>query len=178
MNMPDALDLNIVLGFHPEWIDPTAWIAPGAIITGEVYLAEMVSVWYQAVLRGDIAPIEVGPRTNIQDGAVIHVDHNTPARLGADIVVGHGAVIHAAVVEDGCLIAIRSTVLSGAVIGRESIIGAGALVPEGMVVPPRSLVLGVPGKVRRQVSDQEAARIHELAARYVAYSRAYQAASR
>ncbi|MBN1933716.1 MAG: gamma carbonic anhydrase family protein [Anaerolineae bacterium] len=167
----------MVLGFHPEWIHPTAWIAPGAVVTGEVYLDEETSVWYGCVLRGDIAPIRIGTRSNIQDGTIIHVDHAHPATIGADVVVGHGAIIHGATVENGCLIAIRATVLSGAVVGTESIVGAGAVVTEDAVIPPRSLVLGVPGKVRRTLTDEEAAQIRALAERYVIYSRGYMAGS-
>jgi carbonic anhydrase/acetyltransferase-like protein (isoleucine patch superfamily) len=164
---------DLIMGYHPEWVDPTAWIAPSAVVVGEVHLAESVSIWYGAVLRGDSAAIHIGPRTNIQDGSVVHVDHGMPTRIGADVVVGHGAVVHAATVEDGCLIAIRATVLSGAVIGCGSIVGAGAVVTEGKVIPPRSLVLGVPGRVVRQIGDDEAAKVREQAARYVAYAEMY-----
>jgi len=174
---PEAILEQMVSGFHPEWIHPTAWIAPGAVVTGQVYLAEETSVWYGCVLRGDIAPIQVGPRSNIQDGAIIHVDHAYPTVIGADVVVGHGAIIHGATVEDGCLIAIRATVLSGAVVGAGSIVGAGAVVTEGSVIPPRSLVLGIPGKVKRSLSDDEVQQIKALAGRYVIYSRGYMAAS-
>ena len=169
----DAIAKEMVMGFHPEWVAPSAWIAPGAAVTGEVHLAEQVSVWYSTVLRGDLAPIHVGPRTNVQDGCVIHVDHGMPALIGADVVLGHGAIVHAATVEDGVLIAIRATVLSGAVIGAGSIVGSGAVVTEGTVVPPRSLVLGIPGRVLRQVNDEQAAAVRELAARYAVYSRVY-----
>jgi carbonic anhydrase/acetyltransferase-like protein (isoleucine patch superfamily) len=162
---------SLVLGFHPEWVAGTAWVAPGAVVVGEVHLSDEVSVWYGAVLRGDSAAIQIGPRTNVQDGTVVHVDHGMPTRIGSDVVIGHGAVVHAATVGDGCLIAIRATVLSGAVIGEGSIVGAGALVTEGKVIPPRSLVLGIPGRVVRRVEDAEAAKVREQAARYVAYAR-------
>jgi carbonic anhydrase/acetyltransferase-like protein (isoleucine patch superfamily) len=171
----EAIGEELVLGFHPEWVHRTAWIAPGAAVTGEVHLAEKASVWYAAVLRGDSAPIHVGARTNIQDGSVLHVDHGMPTVVGADVVIGHGAVVHAATVEDGCLIAIRATVLSGAVVGEGSIVGAGAIVTEGRVIPPRSLVLGVPGRVVRQIDDMQAAQVREQAARYVAYAGLYRA---
>jgi carbonic anhydrase/acetyltransferase-like protein (isoleucine patch superfamily) len=168
-----AMGDAVVIGFHPEWVSGTAWIAPGAVVTGEVHLADEVSVWYGAVLRGDSAAIYIGPRTNVQDGTVVHVDHGMPTRIGSDVVIGHGAVVHAATVGDGSLIAIRATVLSGAVIGEGSIVGAGAVVTEGKVIPPRSLVLGIPGRVVRQVDDVQAAQIREQAARYVAYARLY-----
>jgi carbonic anhydrase/acetyltransferase-like protein (isoleucine patch superfamily) len=138
-----------------------------------VHLGEQASVWFGAVLRGDTAPIHVGPRSNVQDGSVIHVDHGMPTRIGADVVIGHGAVIHAATVQDGCLIGIRATVLSGAVIGEGSIVGAGALVTEGKVIPPRSLVLGVPGRIVRQIDDEQADQILKQATRYVAYAKEY-----
>jgi carbonic anhydrase/acetyltransferase-like protein (isoleucine patch superfamily) len=171
----EAIQEELVLGFHPEWIHHTAWIAPGAVVTGEVHLAEQVSVWYAVVLRGDSAPIHVGARSNIQDGSVLHVDHGMPTIVGTDVVIGHGAVVHAATVEDGCLVAIRATVLSGAVIGAGSIVGAGAVVTEGKVIPPRSLVLGVPGRVVRQIDDAQVALVHEQAARYVAYAERHRA---
>lgn len=171
----DQIVRGLVLGFHPEWIDPTAWIAPGATVTGEVHLGERASVWFGSVLRGDVAAIHIGPRTNVQDGSVIHVDHGMPAAIGADVVIGHGAIVHAATVEDGCLIAIRATVLSGALIGAGSIVGAGAVVTEGKVIPPRSLVLGVPGRIVRELDDEQIAQVREQAARYVAYAQAYRA---
>jgi carbonic anhydrase/acetyltransferase-like protein (isoleucine patch superfamily) len=159
--------------YHPEWIAPSAWVAPGASIVGEVHLAQEVSVWFGAVLRGDTAPIYVGARSNVQDGSVIHVDHGMPTRIGADVVMGHGAIVHAATVQDRCLIAIRATVLSGAVVGEGSIVGAGAVVTEGKVIPPRSLVLGVPGRVVREIDDAQVAKIREQAARYVTYAKVY-----
>jgi len=171
----EAIGTELMLGFHPEWVDPTAWIAPGAVVSGQVYLAEQASVWFGTVLRGDSTPIHIGPRTNVQDGSVIHVDHDMPTVVGADVVIGHGAVVHAATVEAECLIAIRATVLSGAVIGRGSIVGAGAVVTEGKIIPPRSLVLGVPGRVVRQIDDAQAAKVREQAARYVAYAELYRA---
>jgi carbonic anhydrase/acetyltransferase-like protein (isoleucine patch superfamily) len=167
------IETDVVLGFHPEWIHPTVWVAPGAVVTGEVHLDERVSIWYGAIVRGDVAPIYIGPRSNVQDGCIIHVDHGMPAHIGADVVMGHGAIVHAATVEDGCLIGIRSTVLSGCVVGEGSIIGAGAVVTEGTAIPPRSLVLGIPGRVARQVSREQALAIREVAGRYVVYSRMY-----
>jgi carbonic anhydrase/acetyltransferase-like protein (isoleucine patch superfamily) len=164
---------QMITSFCPEWVDPTAWIAPNAAVVGEVHLAGNVSVWYGAVLRGDVAPIFVGSRSNVQDGCVIHVDHAMPTVVGEDVVMGHGAIVHAATVQDGCLIAIHASVLSQSVVGAGSIVGAGAVVTEGVVIPPRSLVLGVPGRVVRQVTDEEAARVCELAQRYVSYAEAF-----
>ncbi len=155
---------------------PTAWIAPGAVVTGDVALAEDASVWFCAVLRADTAPIRVGQRTNIQDGCVLHVNKGEPCTLGDDVTVGHGAVVHAATVEDSCLIGINATVLSRARIGRESVVAAGSLIPEDREIPPGSLVMGVPGKVVRQLSDLERAALRDSATRYVEYARAYREA--
>jgi carbonic anhydrase/acetyltransferase-like protein (isoleucine patch superfamily) len=163
----------LVAEHHPEWIAKSAWIAPGAQVVGEVHLDDQVSVWFNVVLRGDTAPIRIGARSNVQDGSVVHVDHGMPTHIGSDVVIGHGAVVHAATVEDGCLIGIRATVLSGAVIGEGSIVGAGALVTEGKVIPPRSLVLGVPGRIVRDIDDEQARKIVRQAARYVTYAQEY-----
>jgi carbonic anhydrase/acetyltransferase-like protein (isoleucine patch superfamily) len=164
---------NLVIGFQPELVHPSVWIAPTAVVTGTVHIGAWASVWYGAVLRGDVASITIGPRTNVQDGCIVHVDYGKPTVLGSEVVMGHGAVVHAATIEDGCLIAMRATILSGARIGEGSIIGAGAVVKEGAQIPPRSLVMGVPGRVLRHVSDGDAASIRKLAERYVACSRSY-----
>ncbi len=150
----------------------TAWIAPGAVVTGDVALAEDASVWFCAVLRADTAPIRVGRRTNIQDGCVLHVNEGEPCVLGDDVTVGHGAVVHAATIEDSCLIGINATVLSRAHIGKECVVAAGALIPEDREIPPGSLVMGVPGKVVRQLSDPERKALRHSAAKYVEYARA------
>ena len=126
-----------------------------ATVIGQVTLGDDVSVWPSAVLRGDMAPITVGARTNIQDGSVFHTDSGYPAVIGEDCVVGHQACVHACVVGNRCLIGIQSVILTGAEVGDECIIGAGAVVLEGKKIPPRSLVLGVPGKVVRQVTDED-----------------------
>jgi carbonic anhydrase/acetyltransferase-like protein (isoleucine patch superfamily) len=129
-----------------------------AVLIGDVTLGDGVSVWPQAVLRGDYESITVGPGTNIQDGVVVHNDHGRPAVIGADCVVGHRAVVHGCRIGDRCLIGIGAIVLNGAVVGDECVIGAGALVGEGKTIPPRSLVLGVPGRVVRTVTDEELGR--------------------
>ncbi len=126
-----------------------------AIVIGQVALGDDVSLWPSAVLRGDMAAIWVGNRTNIQDGCVFHTDTNYPATIGEDCVVGHKACVHACTVGNRCLIGINSTILTGAVIGDECIIGAGAIVLEGAKIPARSLVLGVPGKIVRRITDGE-----------------------
>jgi len=159
--------------FHPELIHRSVFVAPGAVITGQVTLGPESSVWFGCVLRGDVNTITIGAQCNIQDGCILHVDSDKPLRLGDRVSLGHGAIVHGCTVEDDVLIGIRATVLSGAVIGRGSLIGAGALVPEGMVVPPDSLVLGVPAKIVRTVSAEQAALIRRIAQAYVNHSCAY-----
>ncbi len=156
----------------PE-IHPTAFVAPNATIIGDVALAEEASVWFGAVLRGDTDAIRIGPRSNIQDLTMIHVDPGAPCAIGADVTVGHRAIIHGATVEDGCLIGMGAILLNRARVGAGSIVGAGAVVREGALIPPRSLVLGVPGKVVRELSEEEAAGNLASAGRYVSYARAY-----
>jgi gamma-carbonic anhydrase len=142
-------------------------ISAGAALVGEVRLGDDVSVWYSAVLRGDIASVTVGARTNIQDGTVVHVADDGPCQIGADVVVGHRAMLHACRVEDACLIGMQATVLDQAVIGAGSVVGAGALVTQRTVIPPRSLVLGAPAKVIRPLTAQDEAFHRALAAKYV-----------
>ncbi|SDM01891.1 gamma carbonic anhydrase family protein [Siphonobacter aquaeclarae] len=125
----------------------SSFLAPGACIMGDVTLGDDSSVWYNAVLRGDVEAIRIGDRTNIQDTAVIHADPGDPTVIGNDVTVGHGAIVHGATVGDGSLIGMRATVLNKARIGRFCLIGANALVTEGMEIPDYSLVLGVPAKV-------------------------------
>lgn len=154
-------------------VHPSCFIAPGAILIGAVVMGAESSVWYQCVLRADVSSITIGERTNIQDGTIIHADPGYPTMIGNDVTVGHGVVVHGAVVEDGCLIGIRATLLNGCRIGAGSMVGAGAVVTESMVVPPNSLVLGVPAKVVRPVSEQQAARTQRGAAGYVRFAKAH-----
>lgn len=142
-------------------------VAPGACIVGRVQLGDDVSIWYGAILRGDIAPIVIGARTNIQDGAVIHVSDDTPCVVGADTVVGHRAMLHACRVEEACLIGMQATILDDAVIGRGSVVGAGALVTQRTVIPARSLVMGVPARVIRALTDTDEQFHRDLAAKYM-----------
>ena len=158
---------------HPDYIDPGVFVAAGAIIIGDVHIGAQSSVWYNAVIRGDTARVVIGERTNVQDGVIIHVDAGAPCTIGNGVTIGHAAVVHGALVEDDVLIGIGAIVLSGAKIGHESILGAGTLVTGGTVVPPRSLVLGVPGRVVRSLLDDEVASIRSGAARYVEYSAQY-----
>ncbi|MBI3448077.1 MAG: gamma carbonic anhydrase family protein [Acidobacteria bacterium] len=154
-------------------IDATAYVAPGATLVGEVSVGARASVWFGAVLRGDLAPVHIGDESNVQDNAILHVEVDGPARLGRRVTVGHGAIVHAADVGDDCLIGIGAIVLSGARIGRGCIIGAGAVVKEGFEIPPGSVVFGVPGKVVRPVTADEAKRIDGNWRAYVAYAEAY-----
>jgi carbonic anhydrase/acetyltransferase-like protein (isoleucine patch superfamily) len=142
-------------------------IAPGAAVAGDVRLADDVSVWYGCVLRGDLAPVTVGARTNIQDGTVLHVADNGPCIVGEDVIVGHRAMLHACRVDDACLIGMQATVLDDAVIGAGSVVGAGAVVTQRTVIPPRSLVLGVPAKVVKTLTDAEEKSHRAHAAKYV-----------
>lgn len=147
-------------------VHPSVFIADTARVIGNVILQKNVSLWYGAVLRGDMNRITIGEKTNIQDNCVLHVDDDAPCRMGGSIVTGHHATVHACTVEDECLIGIHSVILSKARIGTHSIIGAGAVVREGAKIPPRSLVLGVPGKVIRTVTKEEIRYIREAAERY------------
>ena len=136
-------------------VDASAWVADTARVVGQVELGERVSVWYSAVLRGDGDAVRVGARTNLQDGCVLHADPGFPLTVGAGVSVGHAAVLHGCTVEDDVLVGMGAIVMNGARIGTGSMIGAGALVSPGTVVPPGSLVIGTPGKVRRETTDEE-----------------------
>jgi carbonic anhydrase/acetyltransferase-like protein (isoleucine patch superfamily) len=148
-------------------------IAAGAALAGEVVLGDDVSVWYAAVLRGDLAPVTIGARSNVQDGAVLHVGDDSPCTVGSDVVVGHRAVLHGCRVEDACLIGMQATILDDAVIGAGSIVGAGALVTQETVIPPRSLVLGAPARVVRKLTEDDEARHRALAGKYVRLQQNY-----
>lgn len=143
------------------------FLAPTATVVGDVRLGDRVSVWYGAIIRGDVNTITIGDDSNIQDAAVFHGTLGEwPVVLGRRVSVGHCAMVHGAVIEDDVLIGIGARVLDGTRIGHLSLIGAGALVREGMIVPPRSLVVGVPGVVKRQLTDQEVTRITRTPPRY------------
>ncbi|MHC4960227.1 MAG: gamma carbonic anhydrase family protein [Planctomycetota bacterium] len=134
-----------------------AFVASTAVIEADVTLHAGASVWWQAVLRGDDAPIVIGERSNIQDFCMVHADPDVPLIVGREVTVGHHAVLHCETIEDRALIGIGAILLAGAKIGSEAIIAAGAVVPEGMIVPPRVLVAGVPGKVKRDLKPDEIA---------------------
>ncbi len=168
----------IPLGLKKPRVHRSCYIAPGAVVVGDVRLAEGASVWFNAVLRGDVNPITVGRNTNIQDCSVLHVGEQEPCVLGENIIVGHGVQLHGCTVEDGALIGIGAIVLNGAVIGKESLVGAGALVTERMRIPPRSLVLGHPAKVIREVRAADIEEHFKWAKGYVELSKKYKAQDR
>lgn len=161
------------LGVKRPQLSASVWVAPNATIIGDVTLGDNVSVWFNTTLRGDNDPIRIGANTNIQDGSVLHTDDGVPLTLGENITVGHMAMLHGCTVGDGSLIGIGAIILNNAVIGRECLIGAGSLIPEGKTIPDRSLVVGTPGKVIRQLSEEEVARLHASALHYVDNARRY-----
>ena len=158
---------------NPPSIDPTAFIAPGADVIGDVTLSADSSVWFQAVLRADINRIVIGPRSNIQDGAVIHLADDFGTHVGELVTVGHKAILHACTIGDEVLVGMGAIVLDGAEIGPRSIIGAGALVTGGKKFPEGSLIIGSPAKAIRQLAPDERTGIKVWAEKYVALSRAY-----
>jgi carbonic anhydrase/acetyltransferase-like protein (isoleucine patch superfamily) len=154
-------------------ISETAFIAPNATVIGQVRVGDSVSIWPGAVIRGDEDLITIEDGSNVQDGAVIHVDRGHPMSIGKNVTVGHAAVLHGCTIGEGSLIGIHATVLNGVVVGKHSIVGAGSVIPEGKRFPDRSLILGVPGKVVRELTDEEVTRISNNAGDYVARSRDY-----
>lgn len=155
-------------------IPDSCFIEDTAVVIGDVVMGEECSVWFNAVIRGDVNLIRIGNRTNVQDLCMLHVTHDThPLIIGNEVTIGHSVVLHGCTIKDRVLVGMGTIVMDGAVIGEDSVVGAGALVVEGTVVPPKSLILGSPGRVRRGVSDAELAWIKESAANYVKYSRQY-----
>ena len=158
-------------------VDASVFIEDSAQVIGDVEIGRDSSVWFNAVIRGDVNFIRIGERTNVQDGCVLHVTKDThPLILGNDITVGHAVTLHGCTIRDRCLIGMGAIVLDGADVGEDSIIGAGALVKEGMKVEPGTLVVGVPARVARKLSDEEKARIKKSAVNYINYSADYKAA--
>jgi carbonic anhydrase/acetyltransferase-like protein (isoleucine patch superfamily) len=149
------------------------YVAPGVIVTGDVVLASGVNVWFGSVIRGDLARITLGPRVNIQDGCVVHTDHDLPQDIEEGVVVGHRAVLHGRRIGRDTLIGIGALLLSGCEIGEECLIAAGALVTEGRRIPPRSVVMGVPGKVVREITPEELERTHAICAHYLEMAQRY-----
>ena len=150
-----------------------AMLADNAVVVGDVRLGKNVSVWFGVTIRGDDSFIEIGEDTNIQDNTCVHVDLDAPQRIGRGVTVGHGVILHGVEIGEYALIGMGSILLSGCRIGAHSIIGAGALVPENAVIPPRSLVVGVPGKIRRTVTEEEMEQNRWRARHYVERARSY-----
>lgn len=160
-------------GIKPT-IPDSCFIEDTAVVIGDVVLGEDGSVWFNAVIRGDVNHIRIGNRTNVQDLCMLHVTHDThPLIIGNEVTIGHSVVLHGCTIKDRVLVGMGAIVMDGAVIGEDSVVGAGALVVEGTVVPPKSVILGSPGRVRRGVSDAELAWIKESAANYVKYASQY-----
>ena len=159
---------------HEPRISAGAWIAPTATLVGDVLVEDEASVWYGAVLRADFGPIIVRRGANIQDGSVLHVMKDEyPLILGDDITVGHSVTLHGCTIESRCLIGMRATLLNGVVVGEGSIVAAGTLLTERTIIPPRSLVFGSPGKVKRTLTAIDQATIDRYAQRYVEYKDIY-----
>jgi gamma-carbonic anhydrase len=151
-------------------VDPTAFIDGSAQVIGDVHVGPESSVWMNVVIRGDVNAIRIGARTNVQDGSVVHVQAGThPTTIGDEVTIGHGAIVHGCTIEDRCVIGMGAILLNGVRVGSESIVAAGSLLPEGFQVPPRSLVMGNPAKVRRGLVDADVGSIRRYAANYVAY---------
>lgn len=160
-------------GIKPT-IATSAFIEETAVVIGDVVIGEESSVWFHAVIRGDVNYIRIGRRTNVQDLCMLHVTHDTaPLVIGDDVTIGHNVVLHGCVIKDRVLIGMGTIIMDGAVIGEDSVVGAGALVTEGTIVPSKSLLLGSPAKVKRLVTEQELAWIKESAQNYIQYARHY-----
>ena len=164
------------LGSDRPHVPASAWIAPGAQVAGRVFLGEEVGIWFNALARGDVDEIRIGRESNIQDGCILHVDSGDPLRIGERVTVGHRAILHGCSVEDDVLIGMGAIVLNRARVGRGSIVAAGALVLEGQIIPPFSLVAGLPALVKRSLPEDETlSRLRASAAHYVELQRRYRA---
>lgn len=158
-----------------------SWVAPSADVIGNVTMGKECSIWFGCVVRGDVHYITIGDRTNIQDLSMIHVTHykkedmsdGNPTIIGSDVTIGHRVMMHGCTIGDACLVGMSATILDGAVIGKESIVGAGALVTKNKVFPPRSLIMGTPAKVIRELTDDEVKELYASASRYVAFKNDY-----
>jgi len=160
-------------GIKPT-IDGSAFIEETAVVIGDVVIGEQSSVWFNTVIRGDVHYIRIGNRTNVQDLCVIHVAHDTyPTIVGDDVTVGHHVVLHGCTIQDRVLVGMGAIIMDGALIGEDSVVGAGALITEHTIIPPKSVVLGAPEKVKRAVTEKELAWIRESAQNYVSYARQY-----
>jgi carbonic anhydrase/acetyltransferase-like protein (isoleucine patch superfamily) len=162
-----------VTRFRANQCHSTVFIAPGAVVLGDVTIGEHSSVWFNAVIRGDTEAIVIGRETNIQDGCILHADAGFPCTLGDRVTLGHGAIVHGATIEDDVMIGMRAVVMNGAKIGRGSIVAVGAIVLEDMDVPAGSVVMGTPAVVKRAVTERDTARIQHAAQHYVEAAQAY-----
>lgn len=160
---------------HKPKIGKNVFIAPTATVIGNVEIKDHASIWYGTVLRGDMAPITVGERTNIQDNCTVHTDYNKPAVIGNNVTVGHNAVVHGCVVEDNCLIGINAVVLSGAWIKTGAVVAAGSVVKHGQVIEPFHLVAGIPAELKRKLSDTTLEKRKKTAEHYMVISREHAA---
>lgn len=159
--------------FKPDLVHPSAWVAPGAVVRGEVHLRENSSVWFNAVLRGDTEPITVGAGSNIQDLCMLHADPGFPTTVGEHVTVGHRVILHGATIGDYVLVGMGAIVLNGVTVGEYSIIGAGALLTQNKTFPARSLILGSPARVVREVTEADIQMIQVGATHYVEKARQY-----
>lgn len=160
-------------GISPDFEDETVWVAPDACLIGKVILKSQSSVWFGAVLRGDNEPIEIGARSNVQEHTVCHTDPGAPLIVGDDCTIGHRAILHGCRIGNNSLVGMGAIILNHAEIGENCLIGAGALIPEGKIIPDNSLVMGMPGKVVRELGPENAQALTESAARYVANAKRY-----
>jgi carbonic anhydrase/acetyltransferase-like protein (isoleucine patch superfamily) len=166
--------------FTPK-IGKDTWIAPSADVIGDVTIGEDCSIWFGTVIRGDVHYITIGDRTSIQDVSMVHITHHkkedrsdgSPTIIGSDVTIGHRVMLHGCTIEDACLIGMSATILDNAVIGKESIVGASSLVTKGKVFPPRSLIMGSPAKVIRELTEKEVAELYAGAKRYVSFKNEY-----
>jgi len=165
----------IILPWNGTWPDiaDDAFVAPGAVIVGNVTVGSQSSIWFNTAIRGDIAPITIGNRTSVQDNTVVHVNTDAPTVIGDDVTIGHSALVHGTTIHDGCLIGMGSLILSYSVIGKGAVIAAGALIPERFEVPAGAVMVGVPAKQRDALSDEQAERLAGIPGRYVRVSRQY-----
>jgi carbonic anhydrase/acetyltransferase-like protein (isoleucine patch superfamily) len=162
-------------GHSPRLADDVV-VMHGAVVIGDVEIGAGSSVWFNAVVRGDVHFIRIGRDTNVQDGAVLHVTNDTaPLRIGHEVTIGHLAMLHGCTVEDGCLIGMQATLLDGCIVGAGSLVAAGSTVLEGAIIPPRSLVAGSPARVKRTLTEEESARLRQGAANYLSYVERFRA---
>lgn len=159
-------------GKTPKLADGTL-VTSGAQLIGDLVVGEQSSIWFNVVIRADVARIRIGARTNVQDNTTVHVSEGVPCLIGDDVTIGHNAIVHACTVENLCLIGMGAIILDGAVIGEGSLVGAGALVTQGKKFPPRSLIIGSPAKAVRTLTDEELAGLRESAAHYITTARGY-----